>query len=74
MVHLPDRDSGPKFIKDFQIGPVAKGACGTLPDQARERKPSNAWARKIPALTRPIKAVTVSIMATVRYPQPRQND
>jgi hypothetical protein len=31
MVHLPDRDSGPKFIKDFQIGPVAKGACGTLP-------------------------------------------
>jgi hypothetical protein len=31
MVHLPDRDVGPKFIKDFQIGLVAKGACGTLP-------------------------------------------
>jgi hypothetical protein len=31
--------------------------------QARERKPSNAWARKIPALTRPITAVTVSIIA-----------
>jgi hypothetical protein len=31
MVHLPDRDSDPKFIKDFQIGVVAGGACGTLP-------------------------------------------
>ena len=31
--------------------------------QALERKPSNAWARKIPALNRPKNAVTVSIIA-----------
>jgi hypothetical protein len=33
--------------------------------QALERKPSNAWAIKIPALTRPITAVSVSIIAKV---------
>ena len=31
--------------------------------QALERKPSNAWARKIPALNRPKHAVIVSIIA-----------
>jgi hypothetical protein len=31
MVHLPDRNAGPKLIKNFQIGLVARGACGTLP-------------------------------------------
>ena len=31
--------------------------------QALERKPSNAWAMKIPALNRPRNAVTVSIIA-----------
>ena len=31
--------------------------------QALERKPSNAWAMKIPALNRPKNAVTVSIIA-----------
>jgi hypothetical protein len=33
--------------------------------QALERKPSNAWARKIPALNRPKNAVTVSIIAKI---------
>jgi hypothetical protein len=36
-----------------------------LENQALERKLSKAWARKIPALTRPITAVTVSIIAKV---------
>ena len=34
-------------------------------DQARERKPSKAWARKMPALTSPKIAVTVSIIALI---------
>lgn len=37
------------------------------PNQALERKPSKAWARKIPALTRPITAVTVSIIAKILF-------
>jgi hypothetical protein len=37
--------------------------------QALERKPSNAWARKIPALNRPKNAVTVSIIATSFAPR-----
>ena len=32
---------------------------------ALERKPSNAWARKMPALNNPKNAVTVSIIAYV---------
>ncbi|MDP1868686.1 MAG: hypothetical protein Q8L13_20410 [Bradyrhizobium sp.] len=40
---------------------------------ALERKPSNAWARKIPALNRPKHAVTVSIIAKfLRAPAPTQ--
>jgi len=35
--------------------------------QALELKPSNAWARKIPALTRAITAETVSIIANVLF-------
>jgi hypothetical protein len=41
--------------------------------QALERKPSNAWARKIPALNRPINAVTVSIIAKSFAPRPEHN-
>jgi len=39
--------------------------------QALERKPSNAWARKIPALNRPKNAVTVSIIAEILRAQAR---
>jgi hypothetical protein len=42
--------------------------------QALERKPSNAWARKIPALNRPKKAVTVSIISKSFAPRPELND
>lgn len=42
--------------------------------QALERKPSNAWARKIPALNRPKNAVTVSIISNSFAPRPELND
>jgi len=32
---------------------------------ARELNPSKAWAKKIPTLTRPITALTVSIIANI---------
>jgi hypothetical protein len=38
---------------------------GLATGQARERKPSKAWARKMPTLTRPRNAVTVSNIANV---------
>lgn len=38
--------------------------CGFAEGQALERKPSKAWARKMPTLTRPRNAVTVSNIAT----------
>ncbi len=41
--------------------------------QALERKPSNAWARKIPALNRPKNAVTVSIIARSFAPRHEHN-
>jgi hypothetical protein len=41
--------------------------------QALERNPSNAWARKIPALTRPITALNVSIIA-IFLPTPRATE
>ena len=34
-------------------------------NQVPERKPSNEWARKMPALIRPNSAVTISIIANV---------
>jgi hypothetical protein len=42
--------------------------------QALERKPSNAWARKMPALNRPKNAVTVSIIAKILRVRPELND
>jgi hypothetical protein len=39
---------------------------------ARNRTPSNAWARKIPAPIRPINAVTISIIANILC-EPREN-
>jgi hypothetical protein len=41
--------------------------------QALERKPSNAWAMKIPALNRPKNAVTVSIIARSFAPRHEHN-
>jgi len=40
--------------------------------QTRERIPSNAWARKIAAPTKPITAVIVTNIANVRYATARQ--
>lgn len=59
-----------EFIKSFRIRPLK---CFGL-DQALERKPSNAWARKMPALTRPKIAVTVSTIANIHLARFRQND
>jgi len=42
------------------------------PGQTRERIPSNAWARKIAAPTKPITAVIVSIIANVPLRPARQ--
>src|SRR5260370_32426024 len=55
----------PKIIKNFEIGFFESGASWLRGGQALERKPSNAWARKMPALTRPKNAVTVSIIAKI---------
>jgi hypothetical protein len=68
-------DAGPNSLKISESAFLQKRyCCGRRRDQALDRKPSNAWARKMPALTRPKKAVTVSIIATVHWPRLRQND
>ena len=51
-------------FKDFEIG-FLKDVRWLRRAQAPERKPSNAWARKMPALIRPKNAVTVSIIAKI---------
>jgi hypothetical protein len=67
------------LIKNFGIGVCERGDAffGLKPQaketQALERNPSNAWARKIPALTRPITAVSVSIIA-IFLPTPRARE
>jgi hypothetical protein len=62
------------LIKNFGIS-LFEGVTRLLPPgpQALERNPSNAWARKIPALTRPINALTVSIIANF-LPTPRARE
>ena len=52
-------------FKDFEIGFFERGVAWLRRGQALVRKPSNAWARKMPALTRPKNAVTVSIIAKI---------
>src|SRR6185312_2099130 len=58
-----------ELIKIVRTSPLKAGDAGPLdavPDtQIRDRTPSNAWARKIPAPTRPITAVTISNIAVV---------
>jgi hypothetical protein len=56
-----------EITKDFGIDFFVKGAACRCFDQALERKPSNAWARKMPALIRPKNAVTVCIIASVLW-------
>jgi hypothetical protein len=59
----PAPDVGPNLFKNLEIGFLAKGAASR--DQALERKPSRAWARKMLALMRAKTIVTVSIIADV---------
>ena len=54
------------LIKIVRTSPVERGDASTRGRQALVRYPSNAWARKIPALSRPISAETVSIIANFR--------
>ena len=63
-----------ELIKHFGIGLLERGDASSLPrTQALERNPSNAWARKMPALTKPITALTVSIIANF-LPTPRARE
>jgi hypothetical protein len=48
--------------------------CAFRSGQTRERIPSNAWARKIAAPTKPITAVIVSNIANVLYVTARQKN
>lgn len=64
---LPTQRSS-QLIKTFGTSsllkhPLEKGAA--VADQVRDRTPSNAWARKMPAPTRPIAAVNISNIAVV---------
>jgi hypothetical protein len=69
MVHLPLRVLVPLrmlvriYLKIWKSAFLAKGAASR--DQALERKPSRAWARKMLALMRAKTIVTVSIIADV---------
>ena len=64
--------SSSELIKTFGISSSERG--GRRRGQALERKPSNAWARKMPALNRPKNAVTVSIIAKSFALRPQHND
>jgi hypothetical protein len=63
-----------EFMKTFGILDLPEVMRLFASAHALERKPSNAWARKIPALTRPITAVTVSIIASFLYAPAAPND
>jgi len=76
-------DASSEFIKAFTMRKLSERALPTQvmrastgfsrpAPQARKSTPSNAWARKIPAPTRPINAVTVSIIANILC-EPREN-
>ena len=59
-----------EFIKTFETSSLNRrsGALMPLPgdaDQVRDRTPSNAWAIKIPAPTRPITVVSISNIANI---------
>ena len=73
VLHLPSRCSS-ELIKNLRISFCERGAGWFAGVQALERKPSKAWARKMPALTRPRTAVIVSIIANVLCAPAGQND
>ena len=75
----------PELIKTFgtsHLKQVMQQAALGLPgwcqapsrDQARDSTPSNAWAMKMPAPTRPITAVTISNIANILCAPREQND
>ena len=57
-------DAGPNYLK-LSESAFERTAGSPRRDQALDRKPSNAWAMKMPALNRPKNAVTVSIIANI---------
>src|SRR6267142_5079941 len=62
--HTPTTpDTGPNSLKISKSAFLKEVRRCSRRDQTLERKPSNAWARKMPALIRPRNAVTVSIIA-----------
>ena len=63
-----------RTTKVVGIGRLEKGDASVCKGHALERKPSKAWARKIPALTRPITAVSVSIIANIPCTRRGEND
>jgi hypothetical protein len=65
-------NAGPNSLK-FSKSAFSKGVLWFPRVQALERKPSNAWARKMPALISPRNAVTVSIIAKIHcFPARRE--
>ena len=62
-------DAGPNSLKISESAFLKEVCVVSAGVQALERKPSNAWARKMPALTRPKNAVTVSIIANFLPPR-----
>ena len=50
-----------------------QGPLGAVADQVRDSTPSNAWAIKIPAPTKPITAVNISNIANILCAPREQN-
>jgi hypothetical protein len=63
---------GTSHLKQVMQGQLS--AVAPSRDQARDRTPSNAWAMKIPAPTRPITAVTISNIANILCAPHEPND
>jgi hypothetical protein len=60
-------DAGPNSLKISEPASLHEVLFAAAADQALERKPSNAWARKMPMLIRPKTAVTASFIANVLH-------
>src|SRR6266446_644226 len=58
-------DTGPNPLKISKSALLKEVCWRSHRGQTLERKPSNAWARKMPALIRPRNAVTVSIIVKI---------
>jgi hypothetical protein len=70
------RDAGPNLLKisESALRKRSKGIAYRCRNQSLEKKPSYAWARKTPALIRPINAVIVSIIVMSNPPLLEHND